>query len=315
MAGNLLVRLAMSPYGNSTGWSRMAAMHRWRLIIIGLMLGASTACDSPTAARQEVRLLFANRDNPGLPGPGIGVGNLDGTGLRRLTSWGAHPRWLADGNGIVYHSNELGMLHLFTLDLNGLSRPLLVDSMFTDHFGVPAPTGDWIYFSGIHWRIIGSAIWRFNLRTRALEQLTSAASINESRNRVFDVSQDGLQVLFENFSQNRQWLAVLTVATKQFVEIAETCHAALWSPRPNESIACMRGKDNELQLLRADGTLVRSLGTFPTAESSQAMGWSEGGDSLLAAQRDGIYIIDAVSGQSRRLTWSTGLYDPSLRVH
>jgi Tol biopolymer transport system component/DNA-binding winged helix-turn-helix (wHTH) protein len=114
-----------------------SARPRWQRLMASTRR-AFTADISP-----DGRLVFSSaRSGP----TEIWLSNLAGSGLRRITSLGATPRWSPDGRRIVYESTADGQSEIYVIDLDSGSRLRLTNDPGADIYPSWSRDGKSIYF-------------------------------------------------------------------------------------------------------------------------------------------------------------------------
>lgn len=247
----------------------------------------------------------------------IGVMDYDGGNVKWLTSRSTlvlSPRMAPDGSRLVFTSYETGRPSLVELTLDPVAaRPLVGDSRAMTFGARFSPDGRWLVYS----RESGgnTDIWRMDLWSGAMTQLTSAPSIETSP----AFSPDGGRIVFESDRSGSPQLYVMPADGGEAARIsfgAGRYGSPAWSPR-GDLIAFTRqiGDKFQIGLMRPDGSAERVLTESWLDEGPT---WSPNGRVVMftreAPGADGqpsLYMVDISGSELRRVPLDEAASDPA----
>jgi Tol biopolymer transport system component len=252
--------------------------------------------------------------------------DLDGSSQRVLmthpspseSSW--LPMWSPDGGRIVfvgpYPDNSP-----YVVDTTGVMRAVLTVQQATAAGmrlpGVHSPQysrdGSWIYWAALAKTGCAEVIWRVRPDGSGLRQLTNSnASCDEHHHP--SPSPDGTRLVFSSgatFISAFSQLHVLDIASGRVTNLGLRGSGPRWSPVAD--VIAYIDYDGTgingatLKLIRPDGTAIRSLARGVVV----GLDWSPDGRWIIGRGEQSLLLIDAESGMTLPLPFSTTLVEPT----
>ncbi len=258
------------------------------------------------------------------------IGTLEGTGLTEIphtldaNDYG--PEWHPSGQSLLAVVGSYSeMYSLYRVELNGAKQLIVTPtSSSANSFAVPgeilgitySPGGEWIYLSGGNCNY-NAILYRIPVANRhAIERLSPASTSEcfELVNHWPSLSPDGARLAYENQTWNRSGYSVrvMTIATREIVEIVPGGQRPRWSPAGN---LIAYWDDNQIWVVRPDGTEARAVSP-PGHVYQPGVQWSPDGKWIIArfAPRQGwagttVALLNVDTGLEIPLAWTTG-YGP-----
>lgn len=217
-------------------------------------------------------------------GTALRLSTTNGTATRNLlpiNEGNIAPRWAPDGSAIVFFEGH----KLSVVDTNGVRLTTIGanDQMMTASLGRYSPDGQWIYFSGTDTFPNRTVIWRMKPDGSQRAAVTTPGNFPPLR---ADASPDGVNIAFD--VDNRIVLANLISLEKTQTGVVGI--APSYSP-DGQTIAFYGAGGNDLKLMNADGTNVRTLvpGSFWEWQPPQ---WTADGEWIFAAFARFVNVAD-----------------------
>ena len=238
---------------------------------------------------------------------GIVVFNTDGSDFRMLTTTvtrGFTTDWSPTGTEIAYDA-DFGQ-PIRAVNLNGQVRLASRGGGGTELYPEYAPDGAMLFFSRESWRLFRVKVDGTGEELVPMSPATSAAASS--------LSPDGSRLVYTIVAGGGQdVLGFLTLATGVAVNTQIRGHSPSWSPS-GDQIAFIDPSNGTLQLMRADGTGIRTIGA-PNSAYSFGIDWSSDGKWISArnASKDLIELIDPQTGSILPLGYTHGLSGPSWK--
>lgn len=258
-------------------------MSRWR-VVGALLLGvtAPVMAQHPSASQKTTNDMFGTwspdsgqiafvSDRSG--DAEVYVGNVDGSGTRRLTSVpgrDAHPSWHPDGSMLFQSPREEGHTRIFRMNRDGSDQRSLAAT--TGFCGVPfaSPDGRMIAFQcSSSSKDFGSAKapWRIYV-LNAGENEPKAITSGPGNDQVPAWSPDGRKLMFFSDRSGTNQLYELELASSEVRQITQgpAAHSSASYSPDGRSIALMRaepGNKGDVHLLVRGGKMVRITSSGP----------------------------------------------------
>jgi len=214
------------------------------------------------------------------PGEGVYVLNLDGTGVKKLTSiqdWSVFPQWSPDGKRVtIYEGDPYSSVNFTAISLDGSRTPLVPTpgSLLVGLAWARPDMNGLLYFAGPR-SGSGMTVWRMNADGSGLVNLVSTTNGYDFTHPA--PSPDGKTVLYDFEPQG---ITALDVATGTVHALGLQGVFPVYSP-DGAHIAYVSG--SALMVANSDGTSARSLwGSSGT--SIMAPSWSADGKWILSPQ-------------------------------
>lgn len=271
-----------------------------------------TLVQAQTVGRTFVTLQVAHaRDSIGVsvvpPGTLAAVGpqglvlmQTDGSGRSVVSASGRAPRWMPDGQTLVFWDNATGRMVRANTATHATATLLPGSYGFSPY---PAQAGDWIYF--VRPLQSGTALWR--VRPDGTDAAVVPGFVEQDHVHLADPapSPDGTRLAYVQFPGNLRVAAIGTGAV-----LSETPgNSPVWSPN-GEWIAYRAGLP--LRVMRPDGTGGRVIGA---GDYLWGLDWSSTGEWVIARSipRNVLELIHVQNGTIIPLPFSADLESPAWK--
>jgi Tol biopolymer transport system component len=208
----------------------------------------------------------------------------DGTTTRLSAGDAVQPVWSPDGRRIAYWSNTGGQRDIWTIDSGGNDPAPVTEDAHTDWSPAWSPDGAWLYFSSDRGGSMN--LWRTRFDSEAGRAVGEPQRVTSGVQAVGHaaVAADGRTMVLMAYDRSAE-IGLHRLDPRDACKITSSTilrQAATWcsiSPDAGWLACTLRGAQEEIVLIRSDGSEVRRLTDHPAKDRFAT--WSPDGTELI----------------------------------